>query len=249
MAANNDNDRITTAVAHYRREMLASNRNFLKAKIRILTENQALTNKKRLEKLAPFFQCNKWPTSGYGLDITSPEELLAEDRIEDGTTPPCSEEEREQYLAHLIPLLRDSAGENDFEPPTEFIAFLTVANAITGPSFVPVKFPWMEGTSCAITGYSLANRNPCQTEWYRDGWHVITGWQCGYGTATGATLLLYAYKYTGGTEEEQIPKWRVYTWDDMDHIWFSFIEDYVYYRSQWLQRLPDGWQNDLRARD
>lgn len=147
-----------------------------------------------------------------------------------------------------MPRLKESAeargsGDFEFEPPTEFITFLTLANAITGPSFVRTKFPGMEGTSYPITRYSMADSQPGSDGWYDDGWHVVTGWSCGYGTGTGATLLLYAYKYEGGTEEEQTPRWRLNTWDQMDEKWFPCIADFLVWRSKWLERLPAGWEH------
>ncbi|CEJ81619.1 hypothetical protein VHEMI01739 [[Torrubiella] hemipterigena] len=141
-------------------------------------------------------------------------------------------------------MLRDTAGEKDFEPPTEFIKLLTLADAIGDPDKICLKFPPVVGVNYRLTRYARLDHQPRQS-WYKDGWQVITGWECGDGTTTSATLLLYAYKYSGGTPKEQVPQWRVYTWSEGDELWFPSIADFVYFRCRWKEWMSGGLSDDL----
>lgn len=252
-------------MAVYRAEMAAANRAYIQGKVDALYDDDTLTERQRLNKLAPLFGSSHWPTAsegGFASDITSPRQLvisagesgyvdLGVDH--DGTSPPQPEPVRKLYLDQLHELLRqvgDQNGSVDIELPAEFAELLTMTDAITTSDFRQSGAPGLEGTCNPLNRMDMSDRASEAQTWYREGWHVLRGWHCAYANPVGATYLLYARKPDGSPEEQEF-RWCVYSWDENeleDGLWFASIADYLLYTCQWLSRLPAGWQHEPARR-
>lgn len=258
----NAHGELEQALAFYRAETSAANRAFFQGKIDALYANAELTDKQRLDRLAPYFGLSRWGSpadGGYASHITSPRELLlTPDQPgyvdlgidNDGTVDAAPEPVRLAYLEELHSLLQQMGSEAPFESPVEFAHLLSMVDAIADMDFRQSGSPTLNGTCWPLGRMSMSDRSPGLRGWYDDGWHVVRGWRCGYGTPVGSMYILYAHRHNGTSEEQEL-KWRVNVWEgdiDAADAWFSSIAEYLRYRCQWLSRLPNGWQQNPARR-
>lgn len=210
---------LAAALAVYRRETASANLAFFRGKIEALNRQLELNDQQRLDKLAPYFGLDSWSGEGYGSSITSPQQLLLSPGEpgyvdlgihDDGTLSPQTEQVQAQYLDQLRSLMRE-AGGGDVPEPAEFIQLLTMTDAISDMDFRQSGSAGLHGTCEVLTRRDMSDRQSGQQAWYRNGWHVVTGWRCAYGNP-GVTLLLYARKYDQvSTPDDEEFKWRVCT--------------------------------------
>lgn len=249
---------LAAALAFYRRETQAANRAWFQGKIDALYSYTHLNDEKRMKALAPYFGSSSWTGRGHGSSITEPRQLLLRpdepgyvnlgiDR--DGTVPPASPEEQRQYIEYLTHMLRE-ASRGDFEPPTEFIEFLTLTDAASERDFRHGQCPGLVGTSWILHKWDMYDKRPEAMDWYNEGWNVITAWKCA-SVEEGATLMVYGQVWYDTEEEQQRHedgklKWRVYVWDQGMYAggkWFDSIAEFLRDRCQWFHRLPAGWEH------
>lgn len=67
---------LAAALAFYRCQTEAANRAFFQGKINALYRHTELSDRQRLDKLAPYFGLGSWSGDGHGSSITSPRQLL-----------------------------------------------------------------------------------------------------------------------------------------------------------------------------
>lgn len=243
---------LAAALDFYKREMVAANYAWFQAKIEALCSNTNLSNQQRMQALEPYFTTRGPPST-----VTDPRQLLIPPGepgyvefglYDDGTVPPASPETQSQYLQQLNQLLAQ-ATTGDFVPPAEFAEFISMADAAAERDFRDAKAPSLGGTSWRLSRYSMADMQPDVRQWYDEGWHVVTGWQCGLQQG-GTTAILYAQKHEGPEEDQEL-RWRVYAEDENENMyaggkWFPSIAAYLRDRCQWFNRLPAGWEHQWK---
>lgn len=245
---------LETALATYKKRMATSNRAFWTAKIHALERDESLTDRKRLDILARYFQESKWGTTGHGSSITKPSQLLilpgqpgyVELGIDDdGTTPPAPQETVETFLGKLEATVNQSSTEEHLVIPDEYRHLLKLTDAVSDMDFRQSEEAPLRGTCGGLPARQhLSDILPDQREWADAGWTVIGGWQAGMGHHSG-TQLLYARKDDGSWDERQLA-WRVYAYDSTcpEGRWFQSIATYLLFKCEWLRRLPRGWENN-----
>ena len=244
---------IEEALAAYKTQIVQSSRSFFSAKISALEQDPALTERQRLDLLAPYFHLSRWPRSGHASHITSPSQILVAPNEtnyvdlgldHDGTIPPASNSAVHTFLGSLTTAINQAAPGQNLTIPDDYRRLLRMTDAISDMDFAQTGDAGLDGTCGGLPArHHLSDMLPDQSQWRADGWTVLGGWQAGIGNLS-ATQMLFSRK-EGGSSEEQELRWRVYAYDsrDFDGRWFSSIAEWLDFKASWLDRLPDGWQS------
>jgi hypothetical protein len=239
---------ISTALEAYRRKMTASHRALFSGRIRYLENDKSLTERQRLDRIAPYFRGQRWYRTGHGSSVTSPSQLLIppgqEGYVElginnDGTLPPAAAKRREEFLHDLQRLIGQSF--QGLELPQEYIELLTLTDAISDPDFMYSRRAGMDGV-CGGLPSTLQLAHPL-SRWEDRGWTVLGGWQCGADDMS-ETQLLFCHKAESDVPEERDLRWRVHHSDrkDLDGKFYASISHWLDWRAGWFERLPAGWK-------
>lgn len=245
---------LEAALATYKSRMAESNRAFWTAKIHALEQDISLTDRRRLDILARYFQEGKWGKTGHGSSITQPSQLLiprgqpghVELGIDsDGVSPPADEAAVNTFLEKLADAVNQGPSDQTLEVPEEYRHLLKLTDAISDWDFRGSGIAGLDGVCGGVPSrHDLSDMCYSRDHWEDDGWTVLGGWQTGMGHER-TTHLLFGKKDTGSPEEQRLA-WRVFAVDgaeDHERRWFSSIASFLLYTCEWLQRLPPGWEH------
>lgn len=248
-----------TALEAYKHRMATSNRQFWTGKVHALEQDSTLTDRQRLDLLAPYAQLGKWPTSGHGSSVTTPAQVLLRpgdagyvDLNIDGhgVAPPKPAAVRERYLAALARLIDDvyqASPDKPAEParldvPAEFRHFLELSDGVS-------DFDYHQLGGCGLDGgfftdlpnrFWMSDRLPEESTWRGAGWAVASGWQASIGDLASTAIL-----YCRNEAAQRNWAWRVFNYDNEapDGRWFDSIVEFLDFKAGWLERLGEGWDS------
>lgn len=254
-------DAMRTALSAFGQRMTQSNRKFWTGKVRALEQDTSLTDRQRLNLLAPYIHEGSWPTEG---SVATPAELLlhpGDDQYpynfidDDGIAPPAPVEKRERYLAALRVMLNEvwagsgyqSDGPEELEVPEDFCHFMALTDGISDFDYLRIGAVGLYGMFLSVLPQrrSMYDFLPCHRSLSDEGWTVGSGWRTALGNMA-STEMLWCCKETG-TSDEQNWSWRVWCEDleAPDGRLFASIADFLEFKGDWFERLPAGWE-DLR---
>jgi hypothetical protein len=226
--------------------------------VRALEQDTSLTDRKRLDLLAPYIHHGSWPTEW---SVDTPADLLlhpGDERYpykcvdEDGITPPAPADKRDRYLVALRPMINEvwagsgyqADGPEELDVPEDFRHFMALTDGVYDFDYLRIGAVGLYGMFLSVLPqrHCMCDFLPLHASWHNEGWTVASGWQTAL-TEMASTEILWCRK-ENGVGNEQSWAWRV-RYEDLeapDGWWFASIADFLEFKADWFERLPAGWE-------